>query len=238
MRHAPPIVLNESALRFWVAQSVMCGSSTKDAVVMLGEVATAYSVTLEIVTSAASRLDGKFTDLTENLSRRDAIIAGYMIGLTLVERAIFGGYVAQAAALVRQEIEAIAALEEIRSSTRCDGRTPNIKHVLSVPGGLYGELSRIAHFSHHGTLRNTTRFRGEIAEAPGPSEIWLLTPQLIPDVMRRLFALHTLLLLHFSEHQSVHYLDRHGIEPTQEDILAVEQAVLTLKRAGLIEDSA
>ncbi len=238
MKYVPPIELKESALHFWVAQSVRCESSTKDAVVVLGEVAMAYSVALQVVASAASRVDGKFTELTENSSRRDAILAGYMVGLTLVERAILGGYVAQAAALVRQEVEAIAALAEIRSGTRSDGKTPNVRHVPSVPGSLYGDLSRVAHFSHHGALSSATRFRGEMAEAPGPSEVWLLTPQLIPDVMRRLFALHTLLLLHFSEHQSVHYLDQYGIKPTEEDRLAVEQAVLTLKRVGVVEDFA
>jgi hypothetical protein len=213
-------------------------SATKTAVAELGEIAEAYALALHVVASASSRVAEKFAEYTPESARRDSILAGYTVGLTLVEHAILGGYNAQASALVRQELEAIAALQEIRLGSRKERQTPNVRHVVSVPGSLYGDLSNAAHFSDSETLHTITAYRGEIEGAPGPTTMWLLSPQHIPVRTRRLFALHTLLLLNFAEHQAEHYHERHGLESTDEEVQSVEQALGLLRRAGVIESAA
>lgn len=231
----PPIDLSEKALYFWMAHRVMRESAINAAMAELGEIAEAYALALHVVASASSRALEKFAEYTSESARRNSIVAGYTVGLTLVEGAILGGYNAQAAALVRQELEAIAALEEIRLGSRKERKTPNVRHVPSVPGRLYGDLSNAAHFSDSATLRAVTAFNGEIKEAPGPTAVWLLSPQHIPDTTRRLFALHTLLLLHFAEHQAEHYHEHHGLESTDEEIQSIERALVLLRQAGAIE---
>lgn len=238
MPTTPPILLDEAALYLWVAHDVMRESSTKSAVAELGEIAPAYALALGVVASAAKRVDGKFGGWTTESSRRGSIIAGFIVGLTLVEQAILGGFSAQAAALVRQELEAIAALEEIRLGCRTERRTPNVRHVPSVPGPLYSDLSKAAHFSDTATLRSATEYRGEMEGEPGSAEKWLLSPQHVPGTARRLFGLHTLLLLHLAEHQARDHHEDHGLEATAEDIEAVSRSLQLLKSAGVIEGDA
>lgn len=233
----PPIQLGEHALYLWCAHYAMSKSSTDSAIVELGEISEAYAIAIEIVASSASRSTDKFAAITLDTSRRDAILTGYIVGLTLVEHAILGGYSAQAAALVRQELEAIAALEELRLGKRKDGKTPNFRHVPSIPGTIYGDLSKAAHFSDTPTLRLLSKYRGEVPEAPGPIEMWLLSPQHVPNTTRQLFALHTLLLLQFAEYQSAHYSELHGSEHTEDERIAVEKALDSLRRAGVVEST-
>ena len=235
MPTTPPIQLDEAALSLWVAHDVMRESSTTLAVAELGEIAPAYSLALGVVASAAKRVEGKFGGWTTESSCRGSILAGFIVGLTLVERAILGGFTAQAAALVRQELEAIAALEEIRQGCRTERRTPNVRHVPSVPGPLYSDLSKAAHFADTSTLRRITVYRGEIEGEPGPAEKWLLSPQHVPGTTRRLFGMQTLLLLHLAEHQALDHHEVHGLESTAEDIQAVSGALKLLKSAGVID---
>lgn len=235
MPTTPPIQLDEAALYLWVAHDVMRESSTKSAVAELGEIAPAYSLALGVLASAAKRVEGKFGGWTTKSSRRGSILAGFIIGLTLVEQAILGGFTAQASALIRQELEAIAALEEIRKGCRTERRTPNVRHVPSVPGRFYNDLSKAAHFSDTATLRSATVYRGEIESEPGHAEKWLLSPQHVPETTRRLFGMHTLLLLHLTEHQALDDHEVHGLESTAENIQAVSRALQLLKSAGIIE---
>ncbi len=238
MPTTPPIELSERAQYFWIAHRVMRESATKAAVAELGEIAEAYALALHVVASASSRAENKFAEYTPASARRDSILAGYTVGLTLVEHAILGGYNAQAATLVRQELEAIAALQEIRIGARKECKTPNVRHVPSVPGSLYGDLSNAAHFSDSTTLRTITAYRGEIEDAPGPTAMWLLSPQHIPETTRRLFALHTLLVLHFTEHQAEHHYECHSLKSTEEEVQYVERALTLLMQAGVIESAA
>ena len=238
MPSVPPIQLDENALRLWITHDVVRNSVTASAVADLGDIAVAYSLALGIVASAAKRVEGKFGGWSEESSRRGSILAGFIVGLTLVERAILGGFGAQAAALVRQELEAIAALEEIRLGCRNERRTPNVRHVPSVPGPLYSDLSKAAHFADTATLQSLTQYRGEIEGEPGPSEKWLLSPQYVPERTRRLFALHTLLLLHLAEHQALDHAEVHKSESPPEHDQAFDQALELLMRAGVVEGEA
>jgi hypothetical protein len=168
----------------------------------------------------------------------EGILSGFIVGLTLVEYAILSGYTAQAAALVRQELEAVAALEEIKIGRRIDGKTPNIRHLPSIPGRVYSDLSELTHFSQSSALRLVGQYRGEDPDAPENTEQWLLSPQHVPNTTKQLFALHTVLLLHFALHQSAHYASFQGATPAAQDELKFQQAVNILERAGVIESDA
>lgn len=236
MDHKPRFDLQPEALYLWVAHSVLSEAAMTEAISELGAVGEAYACALQVVASAAKRAEGKYSDSTTKSKSRDAILAGYIAGLILVERAILGGFNAQAAALVRQEFEAVAALAEIEGGMRQDGRTPQIRHVPSVPSRFYGELSNIAHFSNTLALQSITSKPIESSDAPGPATHWLLSPQHLSGSSARLFATHTLLLLNLAEHQARHNLECHNLESSSEEVLHFNKAIDLLREAGAIED--
>jgi hypothetical protein len=212
--------------------------STSLAMSELGEIAQAYTVALELVVTLANKDINEFTDVT-NLEMESAtyetIHAGYIAGLSLVEQAILEGYTAQAAALVRQELEAIAALEELRIGRRKCGKTPNITYMPGIPGTVYGDLSKLAHFSDTAALRLVTSHRDEVPDAPGPADVWLLSPQHVPNTSRQLFALHTWLLLHLADHQAARYAHKNGSQVTEQELASMALIVKLLKSAGVVE---
>ena len=201
----------------------------------LSDILEAYRIAIEIITAAASRSLGSYQRINADATPIEGILSRFIVGLTLVEFAILSGYTAQAAALVRQELEAVAALEEIRVGRRIDGKTPNIRHLPNIPGRVYSDLSELTHFSRSSALRLISQYRGEDPDAPENTEQWLLSPQHVPNTTKQLFALHTVLLLHFAIHQSAHYASLQDATPDTKDELKFKQAVNILERAGVIE---
>ncbi len=234
MTTVPVIHLKSNARSMWDAHHVMAQTSSATAIAQLGEIAEAYTLAIEVVATLANRFAATFAKSNVMSSKVEAILAGYIVGVTLVEHAILSGYSAQAAALVRQELEAIAALEELRKGSRKDGKTPNVRHVPTVPGHVYSDLSKLTHFSDTEALRVVALLKDNSPAAPGPAEVWLLSPQHVLNTTRQLFALHTLLLLHFAEYQALHYVELHGNHPDENEVAAVDQALNLLRTAGVL----
>ena len=231
----PPIPLHTNSRTMWASHRATGSNSVLVTIAELGEIAEAYALVLEVVASLANRSTDLFVKQCPDAARREAILCGYIVGLTLVEHAILSGYSAQAAALVRQELEAIAALEELAKGVRKDGKTPNICHVPSIPGRVYGDLSRLAHFSDTPALREIALLKGGIPECPKPAEVWLLSPQHVPNTTKQMFALHTHLLLHFEEHQAMHYIELHGTLKDEQQTVAINRALSLLREADVLE---
>ena len=235
MLSAPPIPLQANSSIMWNSHRANSRDSVLVTVAELGEIAEAYALVLEVVSSLANQSTDLFVKQSPDSSRREAILSGYTVGLTLVEHAILSGYTAQAASLVRQELEAIAALVELAKGVRKERKVPNICHVPSVPGKVYGDLSKLAHFSDTPALREVALLKEGVPESPNPAEVWLLSPQHVPNTTKQIFALHTHLLLHFAEHQSIHYFELHGTRPDGEQTAAINRALSLLRVADVIE---
>lgn len=236
MQSTYSIGLSEHGSRMRDAHSTMCAAAFRTALVELNDIIEAYRIVIEIIASAASRAMEAYLPSNADSARTEGIISGFIVGLTLVEHSILNGYTAQAASLVRQELEAVAALEEIKVKRRTDGKTPNVRHLSNIPGHFYSDLSELTHFSRASALRLISQYRGEDPHAPENTEQWLLSPQYVPNTTRQLFALHTVLLLQFSLHQSAHYASFQGTEPSAiQDSLKFRQAVEILERAGVVE---
>ena len=232
------IGLRENGSRMRDAHSAMSAATFQAASGELNDILEAYRLAIEIITAAASRTQGSYQRTNADATPIEGILSGFIVGLTLVEYAILSGYTAQAAALVRQELEAVAALEEIKVGRRIDGKTPNIRHLPNIPGRVYSDLSELTHFSRSSALRLVGQYRGEDPDAPENTEQWLLSPQHVPNTTKQLFALHTILLLHFALHQSAHYASLQGAAPAAQDELEFQQAVNILERAGVVESDA
>jgi hypothetical protein len=229
----PPSV--EAGIRLRESHRLMRKNARAAALAELGpDLEEAYSLAYQAVAMAALQRDGIIAKVPEPPDRRSPILAAFVMGLSLVEEALLDGFNPQASALVRQEVEAIAALEEIRLGRRVEGRTPNVSVVETLNGRVYGGMSNAAHLSHHETLRNLVSMRAEVDHAPGPVAAYLMSPQHLPETTRRMFGLHVLLMIHLVNHQEAHLEEMHGAELSQEAVDVANRATKMLAQAGII----
>ena len=91
--------------------------------------------------------------------RRAAIHVSVVQGLHAVEYCIQHALYAQAAALVRQEMEAAEGLRGIRLGLQKDKETPRLKALRHL-GRAYSQLTGLAHLSHSDLLLHVTDVLG------------------------------------------------------------------------------
>lgn len=106
-----------------------------------------------VLGSALLRRNRERALIEGNSQQQIVLIAGFVQGLNIVECAITEGCYVQAAALLRQELETVAALEELKAGIRRDKTTPNVGHVPWSLATLYGDLSAAAHAARHNFLQ-------------------------------------------------------------------------------------
>jgi hypothetical protein len=106
----------------------------------------AHWAALSAIASATDRNSGKAGKTTAELSHLLPLTASFIQGVEICETAISEGLYFSASALLKQEMETLAAVREVREKRRQDQKTPNVKSfgALSV---LYGDLNRMAHVS-------------------------------------------------------------------------------------------
>lgn len=118
----------------------------------LGILGQANEAVTACIASIAIRPDRAYPvkALQEKL-RRATIHSAFIQGIHAVEYCISNGLYAQAAALVRMEIEAVEGLRGIRQGKQRDGETPRLLALRHL-GRTYGQLSGLAHLSTHELL--------------------------------------------------------------------------------------
>lgn len=228
--------LSEDARFFLGTHQLMRGSVRGKLEKLSAPLVSSYNSALSVVASQAKRSDGKYGKLSEKAKRRGPILAAFTVGLSLVEDAIFGGYPIQAAALVRQELEAIAALVEIESSTRRDKVTPNIK-VLNVHGRIYGTLSQITHLADNEWVRRLVAYEEppNLGDLPAnETEAWSISPKYSESLSSTL-GIHIFLMLHLTEQQALHMKDLYDLDETPEEAAYAEMALKILVDEGVVE---
>ncbi len=109
-----------------------------------------------IVTSVvASLVNGKSAvpgKTSKSLEGRLLLSATFVQGIEICETSIAEGLYVQAGALLRQELETLAAIREIQAGMRINSKTPNVKHLPLKLAALYGELSAAAHVADESML--------------------------------------------------------------------------------------
>jgi hypothetical protein len=161
----------------------------------------------------------------ESVSHRITLISAFIQGQGLVERAISEGLYVRAAALLKQDVELLARIGEVKQEAAKDGITPNVKFAQGA-GRLYGELNKVAHISVQSLL---TLLIPPLAqgEAIGPSPI----PSFQGETARELYGLHAFLCCRVA----LDALEVH--QKLYDEESGAVQALLLLKRAHDILDS-
>lgn len=185
---------------------------------------------LHEVLSRKSLIPGK---TNKSIANRRVVIVSFVQGIPICEEAIREGPYVQAAALVRQELETVAAIEEEVEDVREDGETPNVKHVPWEMNRLYGELSAATHVSDHGYLAEIYR-----AEERGDARPVSVVPTYRDGAARNLYAIHVGLLIQVAMHLHEVQVEAYGEEEgelEEFELLMIMRAVDILNEEGLLE---
>ena len=151
-----------------------------------GDLLDAHELGLSSVCAMIDRFSGrKFEKQPKGVEGRMSLTAQFLQGVDICETSISEGLYSQAAALLKQQLETIAAIDEYENDTRQDGRTPRIgRGVTQGFGPIYGDLNNIAHVSRHDLARQLVMV--EEGETCAPS----LTPQYNAEIARFLYGNH------------------------------------------------
>lgn len=165
----------------------------------------------------------------EHKDGRMHLIAQFIQGVDLAFLAIVDGLYAQAAALQKQQLEAIAALGEYTAGIRENGKTPNIKNSGQRGfGRMYGELNDIAHPSNDHILESLCHFEEEGKQGPTTK------PQFVEEYCRYFLSNHCLQLLNLWRHMSYIYRDEFGLPFPKEDDQSISAAMIALMELGYL----
>ena len=187
-----------------------------------GHLLDAHMLVTGALGSAITRRDGERAAIVGDSQRQIVIIAAFIQGLNLVECSISEGYYIQAAALLRQELEMIAALEEIKRGKRVDKRTPNVGHVPWSLATLYGDLSKATHAADHDVLQEI--LAPDSSALPKYTTGVTVVQQFQDELSWRLFGFHVALLILLAVHLNDHHGSIHGEGLIDFEIQAVRNA--------------
>ena len=147
------------------------------------------------------------TDHDDSIQERLVVIAAYTQGVTVSDRLVAWGQYIKAAAALKQEIEVVARLQELRAGVAVDGRTPQMRHGPEGGGPVYGMLNNIAHPSRKERLEELV---GRYSS--GHVDSVVTEPTVIPDVAIALFTVHVSLMRDVAYHQIILSADMNGVE--------------------------
>jgi len=149
----------------------------------------AHMLLTGVIQSALVRKSGVAGKTSDVIAHRLWLIASFIQGIDLCETAISEGFYFQAAALVKQELETIAAINEVNSGVRTNRRTPNVNRVPWNLGKLYGALNDVAH------VGETVILQSLLSMAPrGPVAPVTIEPRFNEIIANQLYGLHVALL--------------------------------------------
>jgi hypothetical protein len=198
-----------------------------------GLILEAHMAVTGAIGSALTRNDGVRSKIVGHSQRQIVLIASFIQGLNIAECAISEGYYVQAAALLRQELETIAALEELKSGKRADQRTPNVKHVPWSLGRLYSDLSKAAHAADHDVLQQV--LAPDHSLLPEDTIGVTMTAQFRKNMAWRMMGFHVALLLLLAVHLDAHYKMVSGTGLNEMEVAALRNAQQMLLDEGWLE---
>ncbi|EIJ82682.1 hypothetical protein [Bacillus methanolicus] len=158
-----------------------------------------------------------------------SLIASFIQGIDLCETTISEGLYAQAANLLKQELETIAAIEEFIIGNRKDGKTPNVRFVNWDMGRIYGELNKVAHVSERKVL--DPLYQMECSCSSNPVSI---LPVYKKEISRKLYALHVSFIIQVAKHLIDLYNELYNEKATATEYLMLVGAMKRLEDEGFL----
>jgi hypothetical protein len=192
-------------------------------------------LTTGVIASALLRVNGEIAPLQNNSLERGALIACFVTGVGFCEKAISEGYYLQALALLRQELETIAAMEEVKQGVRQNGKTPNVGHLPCSLPRLYGDLSAAAHAAKHQVLRSVAEHKEGLPGGPDGTVVWRMIPGFDNELSRRLYSLHVMLMIQLAVHLNDYHEELHRFGLTDQEVTCLNMAIDLLLEEKCLE---
>ena len=104
-------------------------------------------VVIGVIAQSLKKYSSKTGKTDLSISGRLTLMCALVQGISMCEEAILGGRYAQAAALLKQELEISVAMKEYRTSRRKQSKTPNVKNTHPQMYEFYKELNSVAHMA-------------------------------------------------------------------------------------------
>lgn len=196
-----------------------------------GDLIDAHEVAFSAVASMIKRFsDRRFEQQSKSIEGRMSLTAQFVQGIDICETSISEGLYSQAAALLKQELETLAAIDEFETGRRRDGRTPNISNsIMSDFSPIYCDLNNIAHASHQDLARQlVTVEHGDIC---APS----LMPQYNRNIARFLYGNHVYFIVEVTRQTSRIFEEIFGEGWSEEERDWLFYAITILLRQKVIE---
>lgn len=194
-----------------------------------GAVLEAHALMTGTLQKAFLRKNGVPGQTTEQVSQRLLLLASFVHGIDLCETSISEGFYIQAAALLKQELETISAIEEVKGGARKDGKTPNVAYAPWNLRQLYGALNDAAHVGKGDVLQTIIGMNPR-----GEAQPVSLTPRFIKDIAVRLYGLHTALLTWACWELDCLYCELYGEGLTDVEKRTLLIALQSLQRDGVL----
>ena len=185
----------------------------------------AIDLALGVIVTIVERYSGRVGKSDTSISSRLLQSAVFLHGIGLCEQAISQAMYSQAGALVRQEMECIASMEESKLGMRKENKTPNINHAPQELRKAYGQLSMMTHTS------STAMLDSLLAVPSLPAGFVSVVPRYNHEAAKMLMGLHAALLIEFAVQLHILYLDNYG-----EGLTTLEKDSLQLSTYILEED--
>lgn len=222
-----------SAVEMYVLQKNAGETIRKQTIEGYGRLAEAHGYILEAASVPLFRIHGKERDLVKGAAHKSMLFASLFIGMSLVEDAIAEGRYLQAHALLRQEMETVARLVEVRKEIpKLESETPRVSHLEASLRRLYGELTGSAHVSSTPSLRSATL----VEDHPDHPEMEVARfyPELDLPMARRTFGLHLTLWLYVVEELS-HFHAEDGVFGDRESKF-LNAAIAIMREENVLEN--
>lgn len=140
------------------------------------------------------------------------------------------GLYAQAANLLKQELETIAAIEEFILGNRKDGKTPNVKFVKWDMAQIYGELNKVAHVSDREAFDPLFQIGSDRNVKPVS-----ILPVYKREISRELYAIHVAFIIQIAYHLINLYEELYSETATETEYIMLTGAMKRLESEGFIK---
>lgn len=151
---------------------------------------------------------------SESVSTRLPLISSFIQGIDICEVCIIEGLYAQAAVIIKQELESVAAVNECVKNNRKNKKTPNVQLVKFGINKEYGFLNGIGHVSEKEIFE--ALYKPKNVNCPEYKQPVSLTPILDEELCERFYAIHILLIVQIIEQLICLYFDMYEYIPDEE----------------------
>lgn len=195
-----------------------------------GELKDGHWLATSVIASATSSVSGKPGNADSDTGHILALTGSFVQGIDICETAISEGTYVQASAILKQEMETLAAIREVREKRRKSGRTPNVG-TLGALAVMYGDLNTLSHVANADVMKNLIRVELSAEQTGAP-----LYPVFNGELARLLYGLHVCFLAMIAVEIGITLAELYGEGLKEHEIRMLGRVAEILLQAGWVRN--